>query len=305
MSITVVGSVAFDSLETLHGKSERCLGGAATHFSVSASFFTAVKMIGVVGGDFPEEHISFLKSRNIDLAGLEIIPDGKTFFWAGRYGDDVNEAHTLETRLNVFENFKPKMPDDYKNSNILFLANIHPDLQRHVISMAGKPKHIALDTMNLWINTTKESLLKTISLVDIITINDTEVKLLTGKHNMVAGVRLIQQMGPKTVVVKRGEYGAVLFYGDEMFAAPALPLEVVKDPTGAGDTFAGGMMGYLDRCADVNFDSLKTAVICGSVMASFNVTEFGCNRFRELTQEEINNRFTCFESLASFKRMLL
>ncbi len=300
MSITVVGSVALDTLETKFGKKEMCLGGACTHFSVSASFFTQVCMIGVVGGDFPPEHIEFFKKHKIDTAGLQIIEDGKTFHWVGRYGDDVNEAQTLETHLNVFENFKPVVPPAYQSSNILFLANIHPDLQKHVIEAAGKPKFIALDTMNLWINNTRESLITAIKMVDMIVINDQEMKMLTGKNNLKLGAKELQKMGPKTLVIKRGEYGAVLFHEDKIFSAPAYPIEEVKDPTGAGDTFAGGMMGYLDKCSDINFDNLKTAVVCGSVMASFNVEEFGCDRLRELTQDDIKARFAAFESLVQF-----
>jgi sugar/nucleoside kinase (ribokinase family) len=305
MSITVVGSVALDTIETLFGKMERGLGGAAMHFSVSASFFSTINLIGVVGGDFPQEHIDFMKKRNIDLTGLQVETDGKTFHWIGRYDEDVNSAITLETHLNVFETFKPVVPDKYKNPDFLFLANIHPDLQLHVIANAGKPKMIAMDTMNLWIDITKDSLIKVIQKVDLVCINDQEVKMLTGKNNLVLGAKEIQKMGPKTVVVKRGEYGAVLFHEDKIFAAPALPIEEVQDPTGAGDTFAGGMMGYLDQCGDVTFENLKTAIICGSVMASFNVEEFGCNRLRKLTKDDISKRFADFQALGQFDSMSL
>ncbi|MBU0505612.1 MAG: PfkB family carbohydrate kinase [bacterium] len=305
MSITVVGSVALDTIETLFGKMERGLGGAAMHFSVAASFFTDINLIGVVGGDFPQEHIDFMKKRNIDLTGLQVEMEGKTFHWIGRYDEDVNSAITLETHLNVFETFKPVVPDKYKNPDFLFLANIHPDLQLHVIANAGKPKMIAMDTMNLWIDITKDILKKVIQKVDLVCINDQEVKMLTGNNNLVCGAREIQNMGPKTVIVKRGEYGAVLFHEEKIFAAPALPIEEVKDPTGAGDTFAGGMMGYLDQCPEVTFDHLKTAIICGSVMASFNVEEFGCNRLRKLTKDDISKRFADFQALGQFDSMSL
>ncbi|EKD51069.1 MAG: hypothetical protein ACD_62C00351G0002 [uncultured bacterium] len=302
MSITVVGSVALDTIETPCGRSERCLGGSASHFSLSASYFTDVKLVGVVGADFPQKHLDLFRSHHIDLTGLQIIPDGKTFFWAGRY-DDVNVAQTLETQLNVFEQFKPALPATYQNADVLFLANIHPDLQSHVIAHAGKPGLIALDTMNLWINTTRESLERAMAQVDVITINDGEVKLLTGENNLPRAVEKLQARGPKTIVVKRGEYGAVLFHGDQCFSAPALPVKVVKDPTGAGDTFAGGMMGYLDRQKTFDFVTLKTAVICGSVMSSFNVQEFSCERLKNLTTPEIMARFEEFMRLTKFERV--
>lgn len=302
MSITVVGSVAFDDIETPFGKLEKGLGGAATHFSTSASFFTDINLVGVVGGDFPDEHIKFFKSRNINIEGLEVVPDGKTFHWIGRYDNDMNTAHTLETHLNVFEGFDPKLPESYKNPDILFLANIDPDLQIKTIEQAGKAKKlIGLDTMNLWIDIKKQSLLKVISMVDLITINEGEARQLTETPNLVKAAKIIQGWGPKTVVIKRGEYGALLFEKDEIFNAPGLPLEVVFDPTGAGDSFAGGMLGYLDRVQEINFETLKTAVICGSVMASFNVEKFSNERLREIGNNDIQARFAEFESLGHFE----
>jgi sugar/nucleoside kinase (ribokinase family) len=301
MSITVVGSVALDTIETPFGKITDGLGGAATHFSVSSSFFTTVNMVGVVGNDFPREHIDFFRSRDIGLDGLEVVEDGKTFRWVGEYSFDLNTAKTLETHLNVFESFRPKVPEAYQNPDILFLANIDPDLQRHVIEQAGKPKMIALDTMNLWIDIKKESLIKTIRMVDVVTINEGEARMLTGKANLIHAAREIQELGPKIVVIKQGEYGALLFYNEMIFSAPALPLEEINDPTGAGDSFAGGMMGYLDRCKEISFDTFKTAVICGSAMASFNVEKFSCDRLRDLKIEDVHTRFKEFENLSKFE----
>ncbi len=303
MSITVVGSVALDTITTPFGKIDKGLGGAATHFSVSASFFTDVNLVGVVGGDFAQEHIDFLASRHIDLTGLEVVKGGKTFHWVGGYSHDLNQAQTFETHLNVFEQFRPVLPASYKNSKILFLANIDPDLQRHVIEQAGKPDLIGLDTMNLWITHKKASLIETIKRVHVITINDTEARMLTSLPNLVQAAKLIQSWGPHTVIIKRGEYGALLFHKNTIFSAPALPLEQVYDPTGAGDTFAGGFFGFYDRCQDKNFESMKTAVICGSVMASFNVEKFSCDRLRTLKQQDIQTRFSEFEKLAGFEGM--
>lgn len=306
MSITVVGSVAYDDLQTPFGKVERTLGGAGTHFSVSASFFTKIKLIGVVGGDFESKHIEFLTSRGIDLEGLQIVKDGKTFHWKGKYELDMNTAHTLETHLNVFEGFNPKVPESYRNPDILCLANIDPDLQLKVIAEAGQPKKFtALDTMNLWISIKKPSLIEVIRRVDLVTINESEARQLTETPNLIKAAKLIQSWGPKTVVIKRGEYGALLFHDKSVFSAPGLPLESVFDPTGAGDSFAGGMLGYLDRVQKIDFETLKTAVIAGSVMASFNVEKFSCDRLREISMKDIQTRFAEFESLGSFEGMYL
>lgn len=301
MAITVVGSVALDTVETPFGKIEKGLGGSGSHFSASASFYSPINLVGVVGSDFDQAHLDFFKSRKINLDGLEIVEGGKSFHWVGKYDFDLNTAHTLETHLNVFETFSPKLPESYRNSDVLFLANIHPALQNHVIDEAGKPGLIALDTMNLWIDTTKEELLKVIKRVDLVTINEAEARSLTGNPNLVQASRAIQELGPKTVVIKRGEYGALMFHEDKIFNAPALPLESIFDPTGAGDSFAGGMLGYIAKRNDYTFDTLKTAVICGSVMASFNVEKFSCDRLKELTKEEISARFAEFQSLGSFE----
>lgn len=302
MSITVVGSVAYDDLQTPFGKVEKALGGAGMHFSVSASFFTKVKLIGVVGGDFEQKHLDFLASRSIDLEGLQVIKEGRTFHWKGKYELDMNTAHTLETHLNVFEGFNPKVPESYKNPDILCLANIDPDLQLKVIQEAGKPKKFtALDTMNLWISIKKDALIEVIRKVDMITINEGEARQLAGTPNLIKAAKYVMSLGPKTVVIKRGEYGALLFHEQSVFSAPGLPLESVFDPTGAGDSFAGGMLGYLDRVQKIDFETLKTAVICGSVMASFNVEKFSCDRMREISMKDIEARFSEFETLGSFE----
>lgn len=305
MSITVVGSVALDTIETPFGKITDGLGGSGTHFSVSAGFYTQVNLVGVVGDDFPKEHISMLKSRGIGLDGLQIAK-GKTFRWVGKYDFDLNNAQTLETHLNVFETFMPELPPAYRNPSVLFLANIDPDLQRHVIEQAGKPGFIALDTMNLWINIKKESLAKTIKLVNLVTINEGEARLFAGTPNLVKAAKDIQALGPKTVVIKQGEYGALLFHGDRVFRAPAMPLEQVFDPTGAGDSFAGGLIGYLDRKGHFDdFETLKTGVVCGSVMASFNVEKFSCDRLLEISVSDVQNRFNSFEGLSRFETIML
>lgn len=298
MSITVVGSVALDTVHTPFGHIEEGLGGSASHFAASASFFSPVNLVGVVGSDFPREHIEFFKSRPIDLAGLEVA-DGKSFRWVGRYDYDLN-AQTLETHLNVFETFKPKLPESYKSAPILFVANILPELQQEVIRQAGTPRLIGMDTMNLWINTRKSAVIETMGLVDFVTVNESEARLLTGMPNLLKAARKIQSWGPRVVIVKQGEYGALLFHEDEIFSAPALPLEDVLDPTGAGDSFAGGLTGYLAQRGAGDFDSWKTAVICGSVMASFNVEKFSCERLKEISLDDIRTRFKRFEQLAHF-----
>lgn len=305
MSITVVGSVAVDTISTPFGKIERGLGGAATHFSVSASFFSEINLVGVVGNDFDQAHIDFLKSRKINLDGLQVIEDGETFHWVGKYEHDLNTAITLETHLNVFESFQPKLPDHYRDPKILFLANIDPDLQRHVVEQAGKPDFIALDTMNLWIDIKKDSLTKTISLVDMVTINESEARMFTGQANLRKAAKMIQDLGPKIVVIKLGEYGALLFHGDKIFATPGYPLEQVYDPTGAGDTFAGGMLGFLHKSGSFDFDTFKTAIICGSVMASYQVEKFSCDRLRELSDQDVQDRFAAFEQLTGFETLNL
>lgn len=300
MSLLVVGSVAFDSVKTPFGEAENVLGGSATYFSVAASFFTDVSLVAVVGKDFPEEHVKFLKSRKIDLAGLE-RSEGKTFRWKGEYSYQLNEAQTLDTQLNVLQTFWPKLPDHYKKRDIVFLANIDPDLQREVLQQVDKPKLVACDTMNFWISGKKEALLKTLKLVDIFIINDGEARALSGEVNLVKAAKKIRAMGPKILIIKRGEYGALLFYKKNIFHAPAYPLENVFDPTGAGDSFAGGFIGYLAKSKKFDESTIRKAIIFGSVVASFNVEDFSLNRFKKLKYPEIEKRFQAFKRLTHFE----
>lgn len=300
MSLTVVGSVAFDALETPFGKRDKVLGGAATHFGLSASFFTQVNAVGVVGGDFGEEEWAVFKRHAINTDDIEIVPDGKTFFWSGRYDYDMNTAHTLDTQLNVFETFDPKLSNRSKNANLLFLANILPMLQKQVREQCENAKFVAMDTMNFWISSMKDAVLETIKVVDCVIINDAEARQLTGEPSIYKAAQTILDMGLKAVVIKRGEYGATLFTKEGYFAAPAYPLESVFDPTGAGDTFAGGFMGYLAAQNEVTDDTLRRAMIYGSVMASFNVEKFGTERVDELQYIEINQRFKDFKRMTHF-----
>lgn len=303
MSLLVVGSVAFDAVETPFGKCEKMLGGSGSHFSISASFFTDVSIVGVVGGDFTEEDGAIFKEHNINTRDLERIPDGQTFRWAGRYEYDLNVAHTLDTQLNVFAEFKPKLSEESKKSRLLFLGNIQPDLQREVREQMPDAELVALDTMNLWIDITRDSLLRTIAGVDVVIINDAEARQLTQIPNVIKAAREILTWGPKALIVKRGEYGAALFTKDNYFAIPAYPLESVFDPTGAGDTFAGGFMGYLSSQENLDEAAMRRAMIFGSVMASFNVEEFGTNRVRRLTHDEINERFKAFKQMTDFQEI--
>jgi sugar/nucleoside kinase (ribokinase family) len=300
MSLTVVGSVAFDALETPFGKRDKILGGAATHFSLSASFFTNVRAVGVVGGDFGEEEWSVFRRHNINTDDIEIVPDGKTFFWSGRYDYDMNTAHTLDTQLNVFETFQPKLSDESKNSRIVFLANILPMLQKEVREQCPQAEFVAMDTMNFWISSMKDKLLETVKVVDCIIINDAEARQLTDEPNIHKAARQILDLGLKAVVIKRGEYGATLFTKDSYFSCPAYPLESVFDPTGAGDTFAGGFMGYIASQKEISEEVLRRAMIYGSVMASFNVEKFGTERVDALDYPEINQRFKAFKTMTHF-----
>ncbi|MBN1282724.1 MAG: sugar kinase [Proteobacteria bacterium] len=300
MSILVVGSVAYDTLETPVGRREDILGGAATHFSAAASFFTDVHLVGVVGDDFKAEHVEFLKGRGINLAGLEVVENGKTFRWSGHYLNDINQAETRKTELGVFAEFDPKLSEQHRARPYLFLANIHPSLQLKVLDQMRRPRLTAMDTMNLWIDTTRDELQKVIERVDMIFVNDAEARALSGKNNVTLAARRIMEWGPGTVVIKRGEYGALVYKGDMVFFAPALPLPEVRDPTGAGDTFAGGFMGYIARMGSTSDDDLKRAAVLGSVMASFQVEDFGLDRLRRLARPEIEERFLAFCRLAQF-----
>ena len=301
MSLLVVGSVAFDALESPYGKVDRALGGAATYFAVAASFFTPVNLVGIVGDDFTEVDAQIFRRRTIDLDGLERAT-GKTFFWAGRYSEHLNERVTLTTELNVFAAFKPKLPEKYRNSRYVFLANIAPDLQRDVLHQVKvRPKLAALDTMNYWIERTNAELRETLKHVDILMINDSETRELSNEHNLLRAAKHIFKMGPKTLVVKRGEYGAMMVDKRGVFCVPAFPLEEPHDPTGAGDSFAGGFMGYLAGCGDKTDAALRRAMVYGSVMGSFAVEKFGLGRLRHLKRNEIHARARHFVKLTQFK----
>ena len=301
MSLLVVGSVAFDGLESPYGKVERTLGGAATYFSVAASFFTPVHLVAIVGDDFTDLDAKIFQQRNIDCEGLERAV-GKSFFWAGRYSENLNERVTLTTELNVFADFKPKLPERYRDSKYVFLANIAPDLQRDVLQQVKKrPKIAALDTMNYWIERTNEDLMETLRHVDILMINDAETRQLSSEHNLLRAAKHIFKLGPSTLVIKRGEYGAMMVDKRGVFCVPAFPLEEPHDPTGAGDSFAGGFMGYLAAAGDKSDASLRRAMVYGSVMGSFTVEKFGLDRLKTLKRSEIHARARHFAKLTQFK----
>lgn len=300
MSILVVGSVALDSVETPFGQVDEVLGGSGTYFSTSASFFTGVDLVAVVGEDFPQEHLAFLSSRKVDLTGLKTAP-GATFRWKGRYGFDLNEAHTLDTRLNVFETFRPELPRGYEDAEYVFLANIDPELQLDVLRQVKKPQLVACDTMNFWIEGKRDALLKTLGYVDILIINEGETRQLAEEPNLVRAAQKILSWGPKTLVVKRGEYGVLMFTEHSIFSAPAYPLESVFDPTGAGDTFAGGFMGFLASTRNLGEGSVRQAIVFGSVMASFAVEDFSLKRMKSLEYSEIEERFRKIKLLTEFE----
>ncbi|MBI4536962.1 MAG: sugar kinase [candidate division NC10 bacterium] len=299
MSVLVVGSVAFDTVTTPFGQATEVVGGSANYFSVAASFFTPVRLVAVVGEDFPESHLEFLRSRGVDLQGLQRV-GGKTFRWVGRYGHDFNEARTVETQLNVFAAFAPKIPEAYRDSDVVFLANIDPDLQQDVLGQVKRPALVALDTMNYWIAGKPASLRKTLSQVDLLVINDAETRQLAGESNLARAARTIQGWGPRILIIKRGEYGALMRNGQDWFALPALPLEGVQDPTGAGDSFAGGTIGYLASVMRFDDATIRRAMVYGSVMASFSVEAFSLERLCTLTAPEIRVRYRQFQRLAQF-----
>lgn len=300
MSILVVGSVAFDSVKTPFGEVDEVLGGSASYFSIAASFFSPVKLVAVVGEDFLPQHLKLFRDFSVDTKGLQQV-SGKTFRWKGEYGFALNEAKTLETRLNVFESFSPEIPKDYRDCKYVFLGNIDPVLQRRVLEQVNKPKFVACDTMNFWISSKPDELKKTLALVDILIINDSEARMLAGQSNLTKAARLISSWGPKIVVVKKGEYGVAMFTDDSIFGAPAFPLEAVFDPTGAGDSFAGGFVGYLAKIDRLDEDYLRKAVVYGSVMASFSVEEFSLNRLKKLRPSEIRDRYRQFKELTHFE----
>lgn len=299
--ILVVGSVALDTVRTPFGEIQEALGGSAVYFSLAASFFTKVKLVAVVGEDFPEEHIKFLKSQGIDLQGLKKIPGGKTFRWKGEYSYNLNEAKTLETQLNVFENFQPNLPEDYRDTKYIFLANIDPELQNEVLEQVKKPQLVICDTMNYWIENKPEQLEELLEKIDILVINEAEARQLSNEANLVKAARKILSSGPRALVVKRGEYGVLYFTEKSIFSAPGYPLEFVYDPTGAGDSFAGGFVGYLARIGKMNEQNVRQAIIFGSVLASFDVEDFSIQRFKTLTFKEIKKRFSAFKKLTHFE----
>ena len=302
MSLTVVGSIAFDAVKTPFGERERMLGGAAVHFSLAASFFTEVRPVGPVGDDFGAEQFEVLEQRGILTDDIERVAGGESFFWRGRYEFDLNVAHTEDTQLGVFAEFEPKLSEQSQSADTLFLANIQPDLQRQVRSQCSATRFSGLDSMNLWIETTRDSLLAAISEVECVIVNDAEIRQLTGESNLARGAKEIMSLGPRAVVAKQGEYGAALFTAESFFALPGFPLEDVRDPTGAGDSFAGGFLGYLDSHeGELDDASLRRAMGYGTVLASFNVEQFGTERVSALTREEIDERFAALHAMTSFE----
>ena len=300
MQILVVGSVAYDTVRTPFGEVTEVLGGSAAYFAVAAAFFADVRLVAVVGEDFAEEHLQLLRERGVDLEGLSRVP-GRTFRWRGEYGFDLNEAKTLETHLNVFATFRPRIPPAYRESEVVFLANIDPDLQREVLGQVAAPRLVAADTMNFWIMGKPESLRETLKQVHTLLINDAEARMLAGESNLVKAARKLLSWGPQSLVIKRGEYGALMFSDGWWFSAPALPLEQILDPTGAGDSFAGGFLGYLANTGNFSLDNIRKAVIMGSVMASFAVEDFSLNRLTRLTYPEIEARYREFKALVHFE----
>jgi len=301
--LLIVGTVAFDAIETPFGKTDKILGGAATYIGLSASHFGVESgIVSVVGGDFPEEYLQMLNEKNIDTSGVEIIEDGKTFFWSGKYHNDLNFRDTLITELNVLADFKPVVPESFKNCDFLMLGNLHPAVQMSVIKqIPERPKLVVLDTMNFWMDNTLDELMDVIKKIDVITINDEEARQLSGEYSLVKAAQVIQKMGPKYVIIKKGEHGALLFNKGKVFFAPALPLEEVFDPTGAGDTFAGGFIGYLASTHDISFENMKRAVIYGSNLASFSVEKFGTERMVNVSHKEIQTRLLQFKELTQFE----
>lgn len=300
--LLIVGTVAFDAIETPFGKTDKILGGAATYIGLSASFFSVQSaIVSVVGDDFPQEHLDLLTSKNIDISGIEIVKGGKTFFWSGLYHNDLNSRDTLVTELNVLADFQPKVPENFKDADVVMLGNLHPLVQSSVLDqLESTPKLVVLDTMNFWMDCALPELLEVIKRVDVITINDEEARQLSGEYSLVKAAAKIHTLGPKYVVIKKGEHGALLFHNSEVFFAPALPLEEVFDPTGAGDTFAGGFSGYIAQSENISFENMKNGIIYGSNLASFCVEKFGTERMVDLQESEVNQRLKQFKALTQF-----
>ncbi len=303
MSLLIIGTMAFDALETPFGKVDRIIGGSATYAAWAASNFAKpIKQVSIVGGDFPMEEFAALEERGVAFEGVEVVPDGKSFFWSGRYHMDMNTRDTLVTELNVLAQFDPKIPESYQDCQYVMLGNLVPAVQISVLQqLKTRPKLVIMDTMNFWMDIAMDDLKKVLGMVDLLMVNDSEARQLSGEHSIVKAAKKIQAMGPKYLIIKKGEHGALLFYENQVFSAPALPLEDVFDPTGAGDSFAGGFIGYLTRIDDISFESMKAAVIVGSAMASYCVEKFGPTRLKELTAEDIDNRVNEFVALANFE----
>lgn len=303
MKLLAVGTVAFDAIETPFGKTDKILGGAATYIGLSAAVLkTEVSLVSVVGGDFPQKYLDLLTQKNINIDGIEVIADGKTFFWSGKYHNDLNSRDTLITELNVLENFDPKVPETAADAEVLLLGNLHPAVQLSVLDkMKTRPQLVVLDTMNFWMDLTWDLLMQVVAKTDVITINDEEARQLSGEYSLVKAAQKIHTMGPKFVIIKKGEHGALLFHDGQIFAIPALPLEEVFDPTGAGDTFAGGFAAYLAKTGDFSFESMKSAIIVGSALASFTVEKFGTERLEQVTNDALQDRINEFKKLTSFE----
>lgn len=303
MKLLVVGSVAFDAIETPFGKTDKILGGAATYITLASSILNVPSgIVSVVGGDFPQSDLDMLSNRGVNIEGIEIIKDGKTFFWSGKYHNDLNSRDTLVTEVNVLENFDPKIPDSMQDAEILLLGNLHPGVQLSVLEkMQNRPKLVILDTMNFWMDSAWDTLMQMIAKTDVITINDEEARQLSGEYSLVKAAKKIHDIGPKYVIIKKGEHGALLFHDGKIFAIPALPLEDVFDPTGAGDTFAGGFAAYLAKKEDFGFETMKSALIVGSAMASFTVEKFGTEKLQEVTEGEMIARIKNFKDLTTFE----
>ncbi len=303
MKLLAVGTVAFDAIETPFGKTDKILGGAGTYIGLSAAVMkTEVSLVSVVGGDFPQEYFDLLTSKNINIDGIEVVKEGKTFFWSGKYHNDLNSRDTLVTELNVLENFEPKIPASAQDAEVLLLGNLHPAVQLSVLEkMKNRPKLVILDTMNFWMDHTLELLMQMIAKTDVITINDEEARQLSGEYSLVKAAKKIHTMGPEFVIIKKGEHGALLFHNGKIFAIPALPLEEVFDPTGAGDTFAGGFAAHLAKKEEFNFETMKSAILIGSALASFTVEKFGTKRLQEVTESELLDRINQFKELTSFE----
>lgn len=306
MSLLVVGSIALDTIETPFGKREYILGGSASFICLTSSYFTdEVRMVGIVGYDFPKEEIEFFRSKGIDTSGIEVSPTDKTFHWYGRYHNDMNSRDSIVTELNVFEKFNPIIPEKFKDSDFVCIGNVDPRIQKSVILQVNKPKIIMMDTMNFWIEGKLNDLLETLKYANILVINDSEVKLLTGENNIISGGRKIFDLGPEIVIIKKGEHGAILMNKNHIFTVPAIPLEKIVDPTGAGDTFAGGLMGWLHKTKDFSFENLKLAVVIGTVMASIAVENYSIDNLRNVSKEEINKRIDKLYNISNFKKIEL